>query len=62
MLVSVVYNMDNYQPYVSYSQTDETHDNDPLGTNRFEQHFTASVGLRYNLSTSSALKVQYGYF
>ena len=61
-LVSLVYNMGKYQPYVVYSQADETHGDDPAGTNSWEQHFTAGIGVRYNLSSSSALKFQYDYF
>ena len=61
-LVSLVYNIGKYQPYVVYSQADETHGDDPAGTNSWEQHFTAGVGVRYNLSSSAALKVQYDYF
>lgn len=65
-LVSLVYNMDEYQPYVSFSRADHTRKdptNDNLGSDdEYEQHELISVGLRYNFAASAAFKVQLDQF
>ncbi|WP_462173011.1 hypothetical protein [Pseudoalteromonas xiamenensis] len=59
-LVSVVYNIDKFQPYISYSKAD--HKRKKVPTDDLEEHYLLSYGLRYNFYPSAALKIQYDNF
>jgi len=66
-LISLVYNIDDYQPYVVFSHADHSRidktTDDGLGSNDdYEQHDLLSLGLRYNFTSSAALKIQYDIF
>ena len=66
-LLSLVYNINDYQPYIVYSHADHSRfDNttdDGLGGNDdYEQHDLIGLGLRYNFAASAALKIQYDIF
>ncbi|WP_448547843.1 porin [Thalassotalea fusca] len=57
-IVSAVYNIDDFQPYISYSKADQ----ERISGDDFEQHYLISYGVRYNFSPSAAFKVQYDVF
>jgi hypothetical protein len=60
-LISAVYNIDQYQPYVTYSKADHWQtksDNEE----DYEEHYMASIGLRYNLSSKASAKLQFDHF
>jgi len=59
-LVSVVYNLDQYQPYFSYSKAD--HKRSKVPTEDLEEHYIMSTGLRYNFLPNASLKFQYDHF
>ncbi|WP_448565876.1 porin [Thalassotalea ganghwensis] len=59
-LVSLVYNMDDYQPYISYSKAD--HKRTAIPTNDLEEHYMMSYGLRYNFLPNASFKIQYDKF
>lgn len=59
-LISVVYNLDEYQPYVSYSKAD--HKRSKVPTEDLEEHYIMSYGLRYNVLPNASLKFQYDHF
>ncbi|WP_105168078.1 porin [Pseudoalteromonas sp. T1lg23B] len=59
-LVSLVYNWDDYQPYISYSKAD--HERTKVPTEDLEEHYVLSYGLRYNFLPNAAFKVQYDKF
>jgi len=59
-LVSVVYNMDEYQPYISYSKAD--HERTKVPTKDLEEHYIMSYGVRYNFLPSASFKLQYDHF
>ncbi|TMO82802.1 porin [Pseudoalteromonas spongiae] len=59
-LISVVYNIDEFQPYVSYSKADHERSNVP--TEDLEEHYMLSYGLRYDFYSNVAFKVQYDTF
>lgn len=74
-LLTLVYNIGDIQPYISYSKADQTNTSstDPVtgivrpraqgqADDDYEQHVLTSIGVRYNLSNSSSLKVQYDNF
>ncbi|MFT5758161.1 MAG: hypothetical protein ACI9LM_002900 [Alteromonadaceae bacterium] len=61
-LVSVVYNLDDYQPYISYSKADHERTKGPGATENLEEHYIASYGLRYNFLPNASFKVQYDHF
>lgn len=65
-LISMVYNIGDYQPFVSYSKADNSQKdilNDTLGSeDDYEQHELYSLGLRYNFSTNAAFKAQIDIF
>lgn len=74
-LVTLTYTMGEYQPFISYSKADQTgtESRDPTTGNLlprgpgqsdddYEQHVLTSFGVKYNLSPSSSLKVQYDNF
>jgi hypothetical protein len=60
-LISLVYNWDDFQPYVSYSKADHerTRGN---ATEDLEEHYMLGVGLRYNFLPTAAFKIQYDKF
>jgi len=60
-LISTVYNIGQYQPYLSYSKADHWQtksDNE----NNYEEHYMATIGLRYNLSSTASAKLQFDHF
>ncbi len=60
-LISAVYNVDQFQPYVTYSKADHWQtksDNEE----DYEEHYMASIGLRYNLSSKASAKLQFDHF
>ncbi|KPV98375.1 hypothetical protein AN214_00136 [Pseudoalteromonas sp. P1-9] len=59
-LISVVYNIDEFQPYISYSKADHERANVP--TEDLEEHYMLSYGLRYDFHSNVAFKVQYDTF
>ncbi len=59
-LVSLVYNMGDYQPYISYSKAD--HERTKVPTKDLEEHYIMSYGLRYNFISNASFKVQYDKF
>ncbi len=59
-LVSVVYNWDDFQPYISYSKAD--HERTKIPTDDLEEHYIMSYGLRYNFLPNAAFKVQFDNF
>lgn len=59
-LVSLVYNMGDYQPYIVYSKAD--HERAKVPTEDLEEHYIMGYGLRYNFLPNAALKVQYDHF
>ena len=59
-LISVVYNMDEYQPYISYSKADHERENVP--TKDLEEHYLMSYGVRYNFLPAASFKIQYDHF
>jgi hypothetical protein len=61
-LLSVVYNMDDYQPYISYSKADHERTKASPPTEDLEEHYIASFGLRYNFLPKAAFKIQYDHF
>jgi len=61
-LVSLVYNHDAYQPYISYSKADHERTKGASATEDLEEHYIASYGLRYNFLPNASLKVQYDHF
>jgi hypothetical protein len=61
-LVSVVYNHDDFQPYVSYSKADHKRTKGANPTEDLEEHYIASIGLRYNFLPNASFKIQYDHF
>ncbi len=61
-LLSVVYNIDEFQPYISYSKADHKQVNIAENTENYEEHYLMSYGLRYNFHSSASLKFQYDQF
>ncbi|MFT6735248.1 MAG: hypothetical protein ACJAS9_003453 [Polaribacter sp.] len=61
-LISVVYNIDDYQPYISYSKADHERTKASPPTEDLEEHYIASFGLRYNFLPKASFKVQYDHF
>ncbi|AIY66502.1 porin [Pseudoalteromonas piratica] len=59
-LISVVYNIDEFQPYISYSKADHERANVP--TEDLEEHYMLSYGLRYDFYSNVAFKIQYDTF
>lgn len=62
--VSAVYNHDTWQPYVGLSKAKLklTKDWQGFGVGDAEEHQIMTLGLRYNLGGSAALKVEYNKF
>ena len=61
-LISVVYNFDEYQPYISYSKADHEREDASPPTEDLEEHYMLSYGVRYNFTGSASLKIQYDIF
>lgn len=59
-LLSLAYSFDEIQPYVTYSKADHKRTNIP--TNDLEEHYIASIGVRYDFLPNAALKIQYDRF
>ncbi|MBE0370814.1 MULTISPECIES: hypothetical protein [Pseudoalteromonas] len=59
-LLSLVYNWDDYQPYISYSKADQERTKVP--TEDLEEHYVLSYGVRYNFLPNAAFKIQYDKF
>jgi len=62
--VSAVYNHDTWQPYVGYSQAklEITESFDGFGTGDAEEHTITTIGVRYNVFSTAALKLEYNKF
>jgi len=60
-LISTVYNIGQYQPYLSYSKADhwQTKSDDEKS---YEEHYMATIGVRYNLSSKASAKLQFDHF
>jgi len=61
-LVSLVYNYDDYQPYLIYSKADHKRTKTSSATEDLEEHYISSVGLRYNFLPTASFKVQFDHF
>lgn len=61
-LVSLVYNIDEFQPYVVYSKADHERTEGITPTEDLEEHYVLSFGLRYDFIPSAAFKIQYDSF
>jgi hypothetical protein len=61
-LISVVYNMDEFQPYISYSKADNERTKTAAATEDLEEHYISSFGVRYNFLPNAAFKIQYDHF
>ncbi|CAH9058878.1 hypothetical protein PSECIP111854_02291 [Pseudoalteromonas sp. CIP111854] len=59
-LLSLVYNWEDYQPYISYSKAD--HERTKVPTEDLEEHYMLGIGLRYNFLPTAAFKIQYDKF
>lgn len=59
-LISLVYNMGDYQPYLVYSKAD--HERTSVPTEDLEEYYIMGYGLRYNFLPNAALKIQYDHF
>lgn len=59
-LISVVYNIGEFQPYISYSKAD--HERSKVPTEDLEEHYMLSYGLRYDFYSNVAFKAQYDTF
>jgi len=55
VMLSVAYKIKKYTPHITYSKLEQSKIN--LGGD--EHHYTSSIGLRYDLNKSTALKIQY---
>lgn len=60
-LISAVYNIEQFQPYVSYSKADHYRTNEDVKYD-YEEHYMATIGLRYNLSSKASAKIQFDHF
>lgn len=62
--VSAVYNHPTWQPYVGLSSAklELTESFDGFGTGEAEEHTITTVGIRYNVLTNAALKLEYNRF
>lgn len=59
-LLSAVYSMGDYQPYISYSKADQDDTTATGGnTDDREEHELWSIGLRYDFAQKAAFKIQY---
>jgi len=61
-LISLVYNLDEYQPYISYSKADHERTKTASATEDLEEHYISSIGLRYNFLPKASLKIQFDHF
>lgn len=73
-LVTLTYNIGDFQPFISYSKADQKTTNfDPVtgqelprapgqAEDDYEQHVLTSVGLRYSVGSNTSFKVQYDNF
>ncbi|GHF88387.1 hypothetical protein GCM10017161_15120 [Thalassotalea marina] len=59
-LASVVYNWGDVKPYIVYSKAD--HERSKVPTEALEEHYVLSVGVRYDIMSNIALKLQYDNF
>ncbi|OUL56350.1 hypothetical protein [Pseudoalteromonas ulvae] len=60
-LISVVYNMDEFHPFISYSKADQKRTKQP-NKEDYEEHYLLSYGIRYDFHPSASLKLQYDQF
>lgn len=61
-LVSLVYNIDDFQPYIVYSKADHERTKTAAATKDLEEHYVLGFGLRYNFHPSASFKIQYDKF
>ncbi|AXT33438.1 hypothetical protein D1819_18915 [Pseudoalteromonas tunicata] len=60
-LVSLVYHMDQFHPYISYSKADQKRTK-RANEEDYEEHYLLSYGVRYDFHQSASLKLQYDKF
>ncbi len=63
-LISAVYNLGDWQPYLGYTKAAGklTKDYEGFGTGDMEEHRMITAGIRYNFHSSASLKLQYDDF
>ena len=61
-MLSVVYNHDNFHPYITYSKADQKRTKSVPPTEDLEEHYISSIGLRYDFLPKAAFKVQFDNF
>jgi hypothetical protein len=61
-LLSVVYNHDEFHPYLTYSKADHERTEAIPPTEDLEEHYIASIGLRYDFLPTASFKIQYDTF
>ncbi|SFD59512.1 hypothetical protein [Pseudoalteromonas denitrificans] len=60
-LISLVYNMDEFHPYLSYSKADHKRSKRVVKDD-YEEHYLMSYGIRYDFHPSASIKLQYDKF
>ncbi len=60
-LVSLVYNIGDYQPYIVYSKANQEQGKLQI-TKDLEEHYIMGYGLRYNVLPNASIKLQYDHF
>ncbi|MBL4942185.1 MAG: hypothetical protein JKY81_11045, partial [Colwellia sp.] len=61
-MFSVVYNHDDFHPYITYSKADHKRTTSVPPNENLEEHYIASIGLRYDFLPKVAIKVQFDRF
>ena len=61
-LISVVYNFDQFQPYLVYSKADHERTKTAAATEDLEEHYIMGYGVRYNFHSSASIKLQFDDF
>jgi hypothetical protein len=60
-LISAVYNLDEFHPFISYSKADHKRKK-RVNTEDYEEHYMLSYGIRYDFHPSASFKIQYDKF
>jgi len=60
-LISAVYNLDEFHPFISYSKADHKREK-RTNTENYEEHYMLSYGIRYDFHPSASFKIQYDKF
>jgi len=61
-LLSLVYNHNDFHPYITYSKADHERTKSIPPTEDLEEHYISSIGLRYDFLPKVAFKIQYDRF